>query len=123
SLKLNLNRVYQLTHRMMICPSKCRPLNNASIGTNRCILSSSPDRTLFAPEPSCLPSTLGNLQLAGSVARARCSLRCEAAPAPDEPGALGGMRAPRSGGADDRIAASRGAVQWLFCSHTACTRW
>jgi cyclase len=53
SLKLNLNLVYQLTHRMMICPSKCRPLNNASTGTNRCILSSSPDRALFAPEPSC----------------------------------------------------------------------
>src|SRR6516165_3798352 len=51
SLKLNLKLVYQLTHRMMICPSKCRPLNNASTGTNRCILSSSPDRALFAPEP------------------------------------------------------------------------
>jgi hypothetical protein len=37
---------------MMICPSKCRPLNSASTGgTNGCILSSSPDRDLFAPEP------------------------------------------------------------------------
>src|SRR6516165_10244982 len=43
SLKLNLKLVYQLTHRMMICPSKCRPLNNASTRANRCILSSSPD--------------------------------------------------------------------------------
>ena len=52
SLKLNLKLVYQLTHRMMICPSKCRPLNNASTGTNRCILSSSLDHDRFAPEPS-----------------------------------------------------------------------
>src|SRR6516225_6996358 len=51
SLKLNLKLVYQLTHSMMICPSKCRPLNNASTGTNRCILSSSPDHDRFAPEP------------------------------------------------------------------------
>jgi hypothetical protein len=51
SLKLNLKLVYQLTHRMMICPSKCRPLNNASIGTNRSILSSSLDHDRFAPEP------------------------------------------------------------------------
>src|ERR1700730_11945842 len=42
SLRLNLKLVYQLTHRMMICPSKCRPLNSASTGTNGCILSSSP---------------------------------------------------------------------------------
>src|SRR5262249_25847078 len=50
SLKLNLKLVYQLTHRMMICPSKCRPLNNASTGQKGCILPSSPDRGLFAPE-------------------------------------------------------------------------
>jgi hypothetical protein len=42
SLRLNLKLVYQLTHRMMICPSKCRPYNSASTGTNGCILSSSP---------------------------------------------------------------------------------
>src|ERR1700733_13005394 len=42
SLKLNLKLVYQLTQRMLICPSKCRPLNSASTGTNGCILSSSP---------------------------------------------------------------------------------
>jgi hypothetical protein len=42
SLRLNLKLVYQLTHRMMICPSKCRLLNSASTGTNGCILSSSP---------------------------------------------------------------------------------
>src|SRR6516225_5339103 len=56
SLKLNLKLVYQLTHRRMICPSKWRPLNNASTGTNRCILSSSPDHDRFAPEPSDLRS-------------------------------------------------------------------
>ena len=44
SLKLNLKLVYQLTHRMMICPSKCRPLNSASTGPKGCILPSSPDR-------------------------------------------------------------------------------
>jgi hypothetical protein len=27
---------------MMICPSKCRPFNSASTGTNDCILPSSP---------------------------------------------------------------------------------
>ena len=32
---------YQLTHKTMICRSKCRPLNRSSIGTNRCISSSS----------------------------------------------------------------------------------
>jgi hypothetical protein len=37
-----LKLVFQLTHRMMTCPSKCRPLNSASTGTNGCILSSSP---------------------------------------------------------------------------------
>src|SRR5215471_7646996 len=36
---------------MKPCPSKCRPLNSASTGKNRCILSSSPDHGLFAPEP------------------------------------------------------------------------
>src|SRR5215831_14150394 len=51
SLRLNLKLAYQLTQRMMICPSKCRPLNSASTGTNRSILSSSPDHGLFAPEP------------------------------------------------------------------------
>jgi hypothetical protein len=42
SLRLNLKLVYQRTHRMMTCPSKCRPLNSASTGMNRCILSSFP---------------------------------------------------------------------------------
>src|SRR5215831_19634681 len=51
SLRLNLKLAYQLTQRMMICPSKCRPLNSASTGKNRCILSPSPDHGLFAPEP------------------------------------------------------------------------
>jgi hypothetical protein len=55
SLKLNLKLAYQLTQRMMICPSKCRPLNRTSLGTNRSILSSSPDHGLFAPEPSGRP--------------------------------------------------------------------
>src|SRR5215471_19146692 len=41
SLKLNLKLVYQLTQRMMICLSKCHPLNNASTKTNRRILPSS----------------------------------------------------------------------------------
>ena len=42
SLKLNLKLVYQATHRMMICPSKCLPFNRTSTGTNGCILPSSP---------------------------------------------------------------------------------
>src|SRR6266851_2289991 len=42
SRKLSLKLVYQLTHKTMICRSKCRPLNRSSIGTNRCISSSSP---------------------------------------------------------------------------------
>jgi len=46
---------FELTHRMMICPSKCRPLNNASTGTNRCILLSSPDHDRLAPEPASEP--------------------------------------------------------------------
>src|SRR5438045_3302532 len=41
SLRLNLKLVYQLTQRMMICPSKCRPLNSASIGPKGRILPSS----------------------------------------------------------------------------------
>src|SRR6516225_5390700 len=41
SLRLNLKLVYQLTHRTMICPSKCRPLNSASTGPKGCILPSS----------------------------------------------------------------------------------
>jgi hypothetical protein len=36
--ELNLILVYQLTQRMMICLSKCRPLNSASTETNRHIL-------------------------------------------------------------------------------------
>jgi len=36
SRKLSLKLVYQLTHKTMICRSKCRPLNRSSIGTNRC---------------------------------------------------------------------------------------
>src|SRR5229473_7973176 len=44
SLRLNLKLVYQQTQRMMICPSKCRPLKRASTGTKRCILPTSPDR-------------------------------------------------------------------------------
>src|ERR1035438_6775833 len=51
SRKLSLKLVYQLTHQMMICRSKCRPLNRSSIGTNRCISSSSPASLAFAPEP------------------------------------------------------------------------
>src|SRR5215471_10025974 len=65
--RLNLKLAYQLTQRMMICPSKCRPLNSASTGKNRCILSSSPDHSLFAPEPS-LP--LLGLRPVGDVASA-----------------------------------------------------
>jgi hypothetical protein len=42
SRKLSLKLVYQLTHRMMICRSKCRPLNTLSFGTNPCTPSSSP---------------------------------------------------------------------------------
>src|SRR5881392_198766 len=41
SLRLNLKLVYQLTQRMMIWPSKCRPLNSASIGPKGRILPSS----------------------------------------------------------------------------------
>src|ERR1700693_5004089 len=41
SRRLRLKLVYQATHKMMLCPSKCRPLNRSSIGTNRCICSSS----------------------------------------------------------------------------------
>jgi hypothetical protein len=52
SRKLSLKLVYQLTHQMMICRSKCRPLNRSSIGTNRCISSSSPASLAFAPEPT-----------------------------------------------------------------------
>jgi hypothetical protein len=73
SLQLNLKLVYQLTHRMMICPSKCRPLNNASTRANRCILSSSPDRALFAPEPAIAqePSSPGaSLNCIGVLQRA-----------------------------------------------------
>ena len=36
----------------LICRSKCRPLNRSSIGTNRCISSSSSATLAFAPEPS-----------------------------------------------------------------------
>src|SRR5215467_14885835 len=36
SLKLSLKLAYQLTHRMMTCPSKCRPLNSASTGPKGC---------------------------------------------------------------------------------------
>src|ERR1700694_5306927 len=41
SRKLSLKLVYQLTHRTMICRSKCRPLNRSLIRTNRCIPSPS----------------------------------------------------------------------------------
>src|SRR5258708_3190449 len=51
SRKLSLKLVYQLTHKTMICRSKCRPLNRSSIGTNRCISSSSSATLAFAPEP------------------------------------------------------------------------
>src|SRR5215470_10862908 len=44
SLKLNLKLVYQLTQRMMICLSKCRPVNGASTETNCRILPMIPDR-------------------------------------------------------------------------------
>ena len=37
SRRLSLKLVYQVTHEMMICPSKCRPLNTVSIGLNRSI--------------------------------------------------------------------------------------
>src|ERR1700730_14794258 len=49
SRKLSLKLVYQLTHKTMICRSKCRPLNRSSIATNRCISSSSPATHAFAP--------------------------------------------------------------------------
>jgi hypothetical protein len=51
SRKLSLKLVYQ-THKMMICPSKCHPLKRSSIGTNRCIPSSSSATLAFAPEPT-----------------------------------------------------------------------
>src|SRR5215467_10434155 len=51
SLKLNLKLVYQLTHRTMICPSKCRPLNSASTGPKGCILPSSPERACLHQNP------------------------------------------------------------------------
>jgi len=53
SRELSLKLVYQLTHKMVICRSKCRPLNRSSIGLNDCIphhhpvkarLHQSPDR-------------------------------------------------------------------------------
>jgi hypothetical protein len=43
--------VYQLTHKMMICPSKCRPLNTVTIGLNRCIPHHRRAVGAFAPEP------------------------------------------------------------------------
>jgi hypothetical protein len=49
SRKLCLKLVYQLTHKMMICRSRCRPLNRSSNGTNRCISSSSPATHVYAP--------------------------------------------------------------------------
>src|SRR6516165_8235598 len=66
SLKLNLKLVYQLTQRMMICLSKCRPLNNASTETNRRILPSSFIAERFAPEPffpALVTSAHGNLNI------------------------------------------------------------
>jgi hypothetical protein len=56
SRELSLKLVYQLTHKMMICRSKCRPLNRPSIGTNCCISSSSPATYAFAPEPALPPA-------------------------------------------------------------------
>jgi hypothetical protein len=53
-------RCYQLTHKKMICRSKFRPLNTSSIGTNRCISSSSPVPRAFAPEPT-VPDRAGRL--------------------------------------------------------------
>ena len=47
SLKLNLKLVYQLTHKMMICPSKCLPLNNASTGATVAFCHHRPDRALI----------------------------------------------------------------------------
>src|SRR5260370_12476803 len=55
SRKLSLKLVYQLTHKTMICRSKCRPLNSSSIGTNGCISSSSPATHAFAPDPFSAP--------------------------------------------------------------------
>src|SRR5215831_5195051 len=73
SLRLNLKLAYQLTQRMMICPSKCRPLNSASTGKNRCILSSSPDHGLFAPEREDFKQAFADLarpDIAGAVVSA-----------------------------------------------------
>src|SRR5437763_4012085 len=57
SLRLNLKLVYQLTQRMMIWPSKCRPLNSASIGPKGRILPSSAIGSVYTRTPS------GRLQL------------------------------------------------------------
>ena len=68
SIKLNLKLVYQVTHRMMICPSKCRPLNSTSTGTNGCILPSSPIAACLNQKASCVPAArIGGLE--GCVAK------------------------------------------------------
>ena len=58
SRELSLKLAYDLTHKTMICRSKCRPLNRSSIGTNRCNSSSSPATLAFAPEPPAKPHPL-----------------------------------------------------------------
>src|SRR5215467_14648424 len=76
SRELSLKLVYQLTHKTMICRSKCRPLNTSSIGANRCISSSSLATSLLhqsRPQeqesarsdhsPAALPETIGNYWL------------------------------------------------------------
>ena len=59
SLRLNLKLVYQLIQRMMIWPSKCRPLKSASTGANRSVGGTIwPFRTLdfsFATSPTPEP--------------------------------------------------------------------
>jgi hypothetical protein len=44
-LFLQVTLFLQLTHRIMICPPRCRPLNSASTGTNRCFCHRGPIAT------------------------------------------------------------------------------
>src|SRR5262249_11468699 len=53
----SLKLVYQLTHKMMICPSKCRPLKSASTGPKGCILPSSAIGSVCTRTANC-PATM-----------------------------------------------------------------
>jgi hypothetical protein len=54
SRKLSLKLVYQLTHKMMICRSKCRPFNRSSIGLNDCIPHHRPVKARLHQNPQIL---------------------------------------------------------------------